>query len=249
MKQSDQSRIRKHFYVKYHLKRSFNKSLKAIHNFFYALGIDISLRKKEVHIDPVSFNSKDEVDKYYSSREKQIEITSGAHRKFFKEILKIINSKNIDLEDKNVADFGCGVGNLLYIINEEVSPATCNGFDFSDTILDLAKQNFPGGNFKKLDIYKLANEQFDFIFCTEVLEHLLYPDKALKNILSTVRNTGGGAFLSVPDGRKDSYSGHINFWSPESWNVFVKSQAGEGVQVETGYVTSNNLYAIILFNS
>ncbi|MEG2336387.1 MAG: hypothetical protein RSC04_01440, partial [Bacteroidales bacterium] len=33
---------------------------------------------------------------------------------------------------------------------------------------------------------------------------------------------GGTLVISVPDGRKDTYSGHIQFWSPESWAVFIE---------------------------
>jgi len=236
-------------YFIYRLKVLTNKLLKSAHNLLYAIGIDIRIRQKEESFDAVTHNSIDEVNKYYSNTEKQFEITSVEHQKFFKEIIKILENYGVNLKDKNIADFGCGIGNLLSHLNKHFHPSACNGFDFSDTLIELAVKRFPEGSFNRHDIYSQLNRKFDFVFCTEVIEHLLYPDKAVKNIMATVRPDGVGAFISVPDGRKDTYTGHINFWSPESWEVFIKSQVYGNARIETGYVTANNLYAIVLLNS
>jgi hypothetical protein len=59
---------------------------------------------------------------------------------------------------------------------------------------------------------------FDTVFCCETLEHLLIPSKALKNLLNA---TNFKCVLTVPDGRTDTYPGHINFWSEESWGSFL----------------------------
>ena len=234
-------------FIRYKSKILLFKSLKAIHNLLYNIGIDVRLRKKEASFNAIEHNSIEEVNKYYSSVDKQFEITSPEHQRFFLEIITIIENKGISLMNKSIADFGCGIGNLLSHLNSHFKPATCYGFDFSDILLKLAVKRFPEGEFTQHDIYLKPGKTFDFIFCTEVLEHLLYPEKALDNILSTVRHRGGGAFISVPDGRKDSFAGHINFWSPESWEVFIRKAVGENVTTHTGYVTSNNLYAMILF--
>jgi hypothetical protein len=76
-----------------------------------------------------------------------------------------------------------------------------------------------------------------------VLEHLLYPGKALLNLVSAIK-PGGGLLITVPDGRKDTYSGHINFWSPESWQIFIQ-EGTEGLKVTTGNISGRNLYALI----
>src|SRR5262249_22983755 len=72
----------------------------------------------------------------------------------------------------------------------------------------------------------------DVVFCIEVLEHLTHPDKALRRLL-TMLNTRGVAILTVPNGRLDTFEGHINFWSPESWEVFIR-EVCNGCVVETG---------------
>jgi ubiquinone/menaquinone biosynthesis C-methylase UbiE len=235
-------------YAKYLTKVLTTNLLKSTHNLLYRVGIDIRFRKKEILFGAIEHNSVEEVNKFYSSADKQFEITSSAHQKFFHEIIKIIEKQGINLKGKIIADFGCGIGNLLYHFNDHFQPSSCYGFDFSEILLKLALKRFPEGRFKQHDIYTILDQKFDFIFCTEVIEHLLYPDKALKNILATVQLSGGGAFISVPDGRKDTFAGHINFWSPESWEVFIKRLVDGKAKVITGYVTPNNLFAIVLFD-
>ena len=82
------------------------------------------------------------------------------------------------------------------------------------------------------------------IFCIEVIEHLLHPDRALRNVVRMLADSGV-ALITVPNGRTDTFEGHINFWSPESWDVFVK-QVCEGHTVQTGLVENDqNNYAVI----
>ncbi len=231
----------------YRLKILTFRLLKGIHNLFYKIGIDISLRKKKVLSNAIEINSIGEINKFYSSSEVQFEISSDKHQVFFLEIIKILEARGVKLRDKKVADFGCGIGNLLFHIDQNLKPSTCYGFDFSETLLELAVKRFPHAHFELHDIYMERKDQFDFVFCTEVIEHLLYPGRALQNVLSVVRKSAGGAFITVPDGRIDTFEGHINFWSPESWEIFIKEIAGEKARMETGYVTQNNLYALILF--
>ena len=81
------------------------------------------------------------------------------------------------------------------------------------------------------------------MICTEVLEHLELPDVALKQMLHATR-PGGVVFLTTPDGRVD-YSGlHINFWSPESWQIFVSRNSGDcDADLGTFKIRDNSPYA------
>jgi ubiquinone/menaquinone biosynthesis C-methylase UbiE len=234
-------------YFRYRSKVMTNSFLKSVHNLIYKMGVDIRFRKPDIKFNAIEENSVDAINSFYSLADKQFEITSAEHQKFFHDIIRTIENHKLNLKDKNIADFGCGIGNLLWHLNRYFSPASCHGFDFSETLLDLAVKRFPEGHFTKHDLYTKLGQQFDFVFCTEVIEHLLYPDKALKNILATVNPDGGAAFISVPDGRNDTFAYHINFWSPESWDVFIRSQVEGKARIETGYVNPNNLYAIIMF--
>jgi hypothetical protein len=59
----------------------------------------------------------------------------------------------------------------------------------------------------------------------------------------------GVALVTVPNGRLDTFDGHINFWSPESWEVFLK-QMCDGFSIKTGLM-ENDLtnYAVITRNN
>ena len=66
----------------------------------------------------------------------------------------------------------------------------------------------------------------------------------MKNIIEMMKKDSV-CLITVPNGRTDQYEGHINFWSPESWEVFIKANS-EGLSVSTGVINDKkNNYAII----
>ncbi|MCK4934746.1 MAG: methyltransferase domain-containing protein [Simkaniaceae bacterium] len=71
---------------------------------------------------------------------------------------------------------------------------------------------------------EILPELADVIFCTEVLEHLQHPESAITHLL-TLKKDAGVLILTVPNGRIDSSAQHINFWSPESWKIFLQKSA------------------------
>ena len=97
----------------------------------------------------------------------------------------------------------------------------------------------------------MANEndkldyKFDIVFCTEVLEHLLYPHIALQNIIHLSQDSGV-IMITVPNGRIDTFEGHINFWSPESWKVFIESNiSDQEFEVKVGLIDNLTNFAIL----
>ena len=77
--------------------------------------------------------------------------------------------------------------------------------------------------FKYHDIYLPIGKKFDFVLCSEVLEHLEDPYLAYHNLQKSVLD-GGSLLITVPNGRLDRSGYHINFWSPESWELFIKNK-------------------------
>ncbi|NJO89907.1 MAG: class I SAM-dependent methyltransferase [Chloroflexia bacterium] len=108
---------------------------------------------------------------------------------------------------------------------------------------EIASIRFPNTNYIYKNLNETPDEQFDFIFCTEVLEHILHPHIPFKNLLKMMKEKSG-LLITVPNGREDTYAGHINFWSPESWNAFI-SQNVENHKFETGEIKPFGLYALI----
>lgn len=88
---------------------------------------------------------------------------------------------NLNLEKKSkVLDVGCGIGNLLKILPE----SNKYGVDIAKEYIRKAKLNIPEGTFVQASVEKLPfdDEYFDFVFCTEVLEHVNNPEKVVNEI-------------------------------------------------------------------
>lgn len=162
--------------------------------------------------------------------------------RFYQMCLQLLQNNGVTLQSKRVVDVACGMGYQLRLILE-YKPAGLTGLDFSRVAIEIAKLLCPGAEFHEFDIYQKYHEMFDVVICTEAMEHLLYPSTALKNILSMIR-PGGCAFLTVPNGRIDTFDGHINFWSPESWRIFIEEHCA-GFDIHCGTLRKENIYALV----
>lgn len=192
----------------------------------------------------VSYNSIDNVD---SLNESYIHWLNSlkSDKKFINSIYNdIIAICNID-EDTKVADFGCGTGVLVNRLKNEFPNMHIVGYDFSENKIRWC-QRFYCINplcFSHGSIFEPINNKYDVIIATEVLEHLEYPLRALKNLMSAL-DVGGRLFLTVPDGRRDAFHGHIHFWSPESWTLFINEAVQHPNDVKIGMLSGKN-YALI----
>lgn len=195
----------------------------------------------------VAFNSRESMDSFFGDPGVVEMYLSPERRKFFTLVIGLLSSRGIEANGKRIADVGCGTGHLLEEVKRVFLSASLTGFEYSTSALKIAQNLLPEARFHEFDIYEglKGREQFDVVMCTEVLEHLLYPARALENLLAMVASSSGTLLLTVPNGRTDTYEGHINFWSPESWKVFVESSAAQlGCRVETGLVHNCN-FAIV----
>lgn len=139
---------------------------------------------------------------------------------------------------------------FLKVLSQAFQVRKIVGYDFSNEAIVLAqKKNIVNSIFKVHDIYLPLSEgeKYDFVFCTEVLEHLEFPETALLNMLKML-NINGVLFITVPNGRFDFYNGHINFWSISSWKVFIyKFVDGTNYNISINFMLKDNqhLYAMI----
>jgi 2-polyprenyl-3-methyl-5-hydroxy-6-metoxy-1,4-benzoquinol methylase len=196
---------------------------------------------KVVVSSPVHYNSKEGLNEFYSDREA---VESYLDPGFYERLIDLLVTHGVDYEGKRVADVGCGTGGLLNALRKRFQTRSLTGFEYSENALEIARSQVSGVEFCYFDIYEGSSREFDVIFCIEVIEHLLHPEKALRNVVSMLADSGT-ALVTVPNGRIDTFDGHINFWSPESWDVFLK-QVCEGYSVKTGLIENGeNNYAVI----
>jgi 2-polyprenyl-3-methyl-5-hydroxy-6-metoxy-1,4-benzoquinol methylase len=139
---------------------------------------------------------------------------------------------------KKVLDAGCGEGfSLNKLIINKVG-VELEGIEYSKDAIDLGKKLFPKANIKQGSIYELPykNGSFDLVVCTEVLEHMDEPTKALKEI---VRVSKKNLIISVPNepffmlgnfirgknlSRLGNDPGHINHWNIISIRKFLLNE-------------------------
>lgn len=148
---------------------------------------------------------------------------------------KSLFSKLRNIKPKKVLDVGCGEGFTLDRLQKENIGEKLEGIEYLDQAIALGRKYHPDITIKKGTIYKLPYKEntFDMVLCTEVLEHLDDPEKALQEL---VRVTQKYCLLSVPNepffmlaqfmrGKNWSRWGndieHINHWSAFGFQKFV----------------------------
>lgn len=153
------------------------------------------------------------------------------YKTFVKELKK--------LEIKNILDIGCGEGFILSKLKEEGIGESWEGIDYSKEAIQIGKKINPDLNLKQGSIYdsKFKDNSFDLVVCTEVLEHLEDPKKALKEVLRISKKY---VLLSVPNEPLFLLSnftqwgkdiGHINHWTFWGFEGFVKRNAGVNFKI------------------
>ncbi len=148
---------------------------------------------------------------------------------FQKELISLI----APLNPKKILDAGCGEGFILKKLYELKLGKHLEGIDASKKAIEIGKKLHPFLDLKLGDIYKFSykNDSFDLVICTEVLEHLDDPQKALSDILRvslryvvlTVPNEPWWTLFNYTKWRKDT--GHINHWTSKNFEKFVEENS------------------------
>ena len=132
------------------------------------------------------------------------------------------------LKGKEILDLGCGDGVLTYKFVE--SGAICSGVDLSKIAIECARREHYLRNsmaeFKCASVYDTGykNNSFDIVVCSDVIEHLKYPQKLLEEI-KRILKPGGKALISTPIRftEKPLDLMHVVEWYPEEFREMVES--------------------------
>lgn len=132
-----------------------------------------------------------------------------------------------------ILDFGCGKGEILKVIKKLNPDADCIGLDVSGTALEAAREDSPGRKFFKIEDggkFPLASENVDFVFSSEVLEHVYDTENAVSEIARVLKKRGQ-LLITVPfhgfiknilivlfnfDRHFDPVGAHVRFFSKKS---------------------------------
>lgn len=143
---------------------------------------------------------------------------------FYRQVaLKVASLFDGDKASAACVDVGCGTGHLLVELRKAGFGGRLVGLDSATAAGDQVRSH--GVDLEFYPGYLSAQswqEEFDLVLCTEVLEHCDYPADIVRDMIRAIK-PGGMIAITVPDGRKDTWEGHIHFWSPESFKLFMDS--------------------------
>lgn len=153
-------------------------------------------------------------------------------RNFYSSLISLAKPLN----SKTILDAGCGEGFTLNELMVNQIGESIEGVEHSKETIVLGKKLFPKANIKQGSIYELAykNDSFDLVVCTEVLEHLEKPQKALMEIIRVskkyiILSVPNEPFFRIANFLRGKYvtnfgnsPGHINHWSTLSFIDFIK---------------------------
>ncbi len=160
---------------------------------------------------------------------------------FFRNLVELIKTKKVD----SILDVGCGEGFTLNRLREQKIGKKLEGIEYLKTAIELGKKMYPDIKIKQGNIYNLpyADNSFDLVLCTEVLEHLEDPEKGLKELVRVAKKY---LIISVPNepffmmaqllrGKNWSRFGndieHINHWTMFGFPQFVGKNSGTKVKI------------------
>jgi predicted GH43/DUF377 family glycosyl hydrolase len=86
---------------------------------------------------------------------------------------------------QSILDFGCGAAFSLSLISKTFNIKKQVGIDISSRMLKLAKDNLPGAKLilgSEGHLKKFKDKEFDLVILIDIIEHLLSPEKFLKEI-------------------------------------------------------------------
>jgi 2-polyprenyl-3-methyl-5-hydroxy-6-metoxy-1,4-benzoquinol methylase len=165
-------------------------------------------------------NTLEAYERVYGSDRLLAEYLDPARLKFYEEVATTCAR----LEPRRVIDVGCGTGNLLRFLVDRLStsPELVVGVDHASAGIDRARERLPTASWFVGDLYTLSPtlDRFDLVLCTEVLEHLEEPARAVE-MLRRLCASGGHVAITVPDGAQDSWEGHVNFWDEDQLRAFL----------------------------
>jgi len=164
---------------------------------------------------------------------------------FYKALLQVIGN----LGAETILDAGCGEGFTLARLQHKGIAKRFEGIDYSPEAIALGKAMYPSLTLKHGDINILPydNNCFDIVICSEVLEHLERPEKALKEIervskrycLLSVPNEPFFTIANLLRGKNLPRWGndieHINHWSGRSFKKFVEENGWKLLAIKTPF--------------
>lgn len=158
------------------------------------------------YLDAVFYKNRLEFDMQADNFSSFISKDDGRYKVILKEI------KSVPKANKKILDVGCGKGRFLTNLLEDVKDSQLYAVDISDKVMKemtdkIIKQN---GTLTQIPY---ADNTFDITYAVESLEHAIFPDNAIKEMLRVTKD--GGKVVVVDKFKKALGMLEIDDW--EQW--------------------------------
>ena len=188
------------------------------------------------------FNNAFKDYKLYGIKYDNSQNGSDSFVKYMNSIKEFVKS-NVILEGKQVLEIGCGQGDFLKLLSEDIS-CKCFGFDPS------FKQN--NQEFKNIKFFKeffdknvldRFEEKFDLIIMRHLIEHIQYPNEML-DFLHESLDDDGKMYIEIPDldyivennSFFDIIYEHCNYYNAKSISNLLRKHDFEIVSIQYSFM-------------
>ncbi|MCK9419444.1 MAG: class I SAM-dependent methyltransferase [Nitrospirae bacterium] len=196
-------------------------------------------------------NASDNWDDHWGKQNSLADYNPGQilrHRLVFGEINKISKKKATLL-----VDFGSGQGDLIKKLSREFKNIKMIGLEYSQIGVEISRQNNPGATFIQADLtqdlfIKELYRKADIITCCDVLEHVDYPEKIVKNALNLLEQDGV-LIITLPGGpmsKLDIHIGHRRHYNKYSLSKLLQQCGFNKIQIVSAGWPFFNLYRLML---
>src|SRR5450432_4167245 len=153
---------------------------------------------------------------------------------------------------KEILDVGCGQGELLREVSDAIPGANVHGADLSEQSLIDSRRRNPTFDLFELNLtherfaeqYSARLAAFDFVVCSEVLEHIPDHELAARHLLTLLRPSGV-AIVTVPGGKMSAFDqviGHQRHYTPKKLDQMMAGAGFEVVEVLAWGFPFHNIY-------
>ncbi|MGQ9719530.1 MAG: class I SAM-dependent methyltransferase [Nitrososphaerales archaeon] len=157
------------------------------------------------------------------------------HRKRLKHLESYLRDSFNISKATNFLDVGCAEGYYISLVPTINSGVYCVGVDISPSYIKKARFRNRDSDFVICDAESLPfrENSFGIVLCSEVLEHLLNPMKALKGLLSTTRD-----YLIL------SFPGHSLLYKITASIPFLRREIDRSFSLRIGHISEVTLESL-----
>lgn len=116
--------------------------------------------------------------------------SGGTHPTYQKAVDALVLALARKKKKRTLLDVGCGIGLYCAVVQEAGLNVAYEGADYSETMIEIARREFPGIKFHLADALELPfrKNQFDIVLAGALLAHIAEWQKALKELCRVAKS-------------------------------------------------------------